>query len=274
MGKRVTAIIIEPRSLLREALMSLMTSHSFHVVGAVASATDIDDSMYVADTPKLVILGALPADEATTAACSIRKLWPGTKIILLFEHTSSADFQKLLASEIDGCIPLSASPDTLIGALKHIVAADLKILVLKTATCSPMPRTVDWQEEEDDELNLGTNNLAPSGEVGTGATDGAISIRIPHGLSEREEQILRGLVKGHSNKLIARTCSCTEATIKVHVKSILRKIRVVNRTQAAIWAVEQGYGADAVKDQAVTGRAVQHTPKHQRVESVAIGTAD
>jgi two-component system nitrate/nitrite response regulator NarL len=244
---------------LREALISLMTSHSYHVVGAVASTTDIDNSMLVADTPKLVILGALPAEEATTAAGSIRKRWPETKIVLLFEQASSADFQKLLASEIDGCIPLSASSDVLVGALRQIVAADHRILVLKTATCSPVPRTADWQEE-DDELNLGTNNLAPSGEVGNGATDGAISIRIPHGLSEREEQVLRGLIKGHSNKIIARTCGVTDATVKVHIKSILRKIRLVNRTQAAIWALEQGYGADDVKGQAITGHAAQHTP--------------
>jgi two-component system nitrate/nitrite response regulator NarL len=269
MGECVAATIIEPRSLLREALISLMTSHSYHVVGAVASTSDIDNSMLVADTPKLVILGALPADEATTAAGSIRKLWPGTKIILLFEHASSADFQKLLVSEIDGCIPLSASPDTLIGTLQQIVAADLKILVLKTATCSPMPGTAYRQE-----LDLGTNNLAPGGEVGTGATDGAISIRIPHGLSEREEQILRGLVKGHSNKLIARMCGSTEATVKVHVKSILRKIRVANRTQAAIWAIEQGYGADGLEGQVATDTAAQRAAKHRRAEanlSTAIG---
>ena len=66
-------------------------------------------------------------------------------------------------------------------------------------------------------------------------------------LSEREAQILDGLVKGHANKVIARTCDITEATVKVHMKSILRKIRVANRTQAAIWALEHGYPAEDIK---------------------------
>jgi two-component system nitrate/nitrite response regulator NarL len=44
--------------------------------------------------------------------------------------------------------------------------------------------------------------------------------------------------------VIARTCDIAEATVKVHMKSILRKIRVENRTQAAIWAMENGYAAD------------------------------
>src|SRR5215471_14119926 len=86
------AAIIEPRALMREALISLMTSHSYHVVGAVASTSDIDKSMLVADVPRLVILGALPTGDAIAAAGSIRKLWPETKIILLFEDASSADF--------------------------------------------------------------------------------------------------------------------------------------------------------------------------------------
>ena len=43
-------------------------------------------------------------------------------------------------------------------------------------------------------------------------------------------------MEGDSNKLIARKFDITEATVKVHVKAILRKIRAKNRTQAAIWA--------------------------------------
>ena len=242
MEQCVATIVIEPRLLVREALVSLMASHSYQVVGGVASTADIDNSL-LASAPRLVILGPLPADEAAAAADSIRKLWPETKIILLFDRASSADFQTLLASEIDGCIPLFASPDTLVGTLQQIMAADIKILVLKTETCS-MPCPTGGQEKGD-ELGLTPNNLARSDDAENGAIDRTISRRIPHGLSEREEEILKGVVRGHSNKMIARTCGVTDATIKVHMKSILRKIRVANRTQAAIWALEQGYGADA-----------------------------
>ena len=242
MEQSIATIVIESRLLVREALVSLMASHSYQVVGGVASTADIDHSL-LASAPRLVILGPLPADEAAAAADSIRKLWPETKIILLFDRASSADFQTLLASEIDGCIPLFASPDTLVGTLQQIMAADIKVLVLKTETCS-MPCPTGGQEEGD-EPSLTPNNLARSDDAENGAIDRTISHRIPHGLSVREEEILKGVVRGHSNKMIARTCGVTDATIKVHMKSILRKIRVANRTQAAIWALEQGYGGDA-----------------------------
>src|SRR5262249_30127884 len=56
-------------------------------------------------------------------------------------------------------------------------------------------------------------------------------------LSAQEMVILRGLVRGDSNKAIARRMLIAEATVKVHVKAILSKIKVRNRTQAAIWAM-------------------------------------
>jgi len=55
-------------------------------------------------------------------------------------------------------------------------------------------------------------------------------------LSRRETVILRTLTEGASNKVIARKLVITESTVKVHMKAILRKLRLQNRTQAAIWA--------------------------------------
>ena len=57
-------------------------------------------------------------------------------------------------------------------------------------------------------------------------------------LSPREAVILQSLMGGDANKVIARKLDITEATIKVHVKAILRKIGAANRTQAAMWATE------------------------------------
>jgi len=54
-------------------------------------------------------------------------------------------------------------------------------------------------------------------------------------LSNREQMILMQLMQGASNKDIARELDIAESTVKVHVKSLLRKIRVANRTQAATW---------------------------------------
>jgi len=62
-------------------------------------------------------------------------------------------------------------------------------------------------------------------------------------LSEREVETLRCLIMGYPNKVIANRLDISDATVKVHVKAILRKLKVQNRTQAAIWAVNNGLGA-------------------------------
>jgi len=66
-------------------------------------------------------------------------------------------------------------------------------------------------------------------------------------LSAREAQILGCLTEGASNKIIARKFDVTEATVKVHVKAILRKIGAANRTQAAMWRHRQLNGLRQVQ---------------------------
>jgi DNA-binding CsgD family transcriptional regulator len=60
-------------------------------------------------------------------------------------------------------------------------------------------------------------------------------------LSQRESEILKLVAEGKSNKTIAHFCNVSEPTVKVHLKSILRKTNTQNRTQAAIWAIEHGF---------------------------------
>ncbi len=63
-------------------------------------------------------------------------------------------------------------------------------------------------------------------------------------LTERERDVLRGLCQGQSNKEIARVLSLSEATVKLHVKTLYRRLGVNNRTQAALMAQQAGLVAD------------------------------
>jgi two-component system, NarL family, nitrate/nitrite response regulator NarL len=229
MGSRLATIVVESRLLVREALKSLMANNSYHVICDIGFTAEFSAASGLADGPKLVILGAQSAENALSEAVSARKLWPDSKIILLYEYLSPADFQKLMMSEINGCVPLFASPDTLVSTLDMIVTKDVRAMVVGDA------KHPGGAEHQDVSVGIGGLQQHPvNGPSG----------RNHHSLSEREVRILDGLVKGHANKVIARTCDIAEATVKVHMKSILRKIRVANRTQAAIWAMENGYAAD------------------------------
>ncbi|XIA64453.1 LuxR C-terminal-related transcriptional regulator [Bradyrhizobium sp. TZ2] len=273
MARRTTTIVIEPHLLVREALESLIKNYHYRVVCSVGSTAEINNPKIVRDGPKLVILGAESTDDAVAEAVSIRKLWSNSKIVLLFEHASVDDFRKLLTSEVDGCVPLFASPETLIRTLDLVTIEGARVVVTagtKSSAIRPSPK------DKSPPPQVGTDQ-APSGS--NGRETGSINVlpRLPLGprtmtaaqrirmateadtqsapptqdhpkLSEREAQVLDGLVQGHANKVIARSCDITEATVKVHMKSILRKIQVANRTQAAVWALEHGHSVHNVKD--------------------------
>lgn len=257
MGDRVATVVIEARSLMREALVSLMESHSYEVIRSIGSPADIDCSVLEEEQPKLVILGALPTDRVTDTTSSIRKCWQNAKIIVLFENASSADLHRLLVSDVDACIPMDASPRTLIDTLRLIDGEPIRVLVMGG---SEIPRGLakeTMQKGQALAANLASSLRAPSsvgmpfavGVPANDAVDGAAADYRAYALSGREEQILKALVRGYSNKMIARMHSVTEATVKVHMKAILRKIRVANRTQAAIWALRNPYFSGDLKEE-------------------------
>jgi two-component system nitrate/nitrite response regulator NarL len=68
-------------------------------------------------------------------------------------------------------------------------------------------------------------------------------------LSPREREILAFVARGQSNKEIARALDLAESTVKIHVQSILRKLNLTSRVQAAVYAVGHGFAEEAQKRQ-------------------------
>ena len=249
METRVSTLIIESRLVIREALELLMRKQSYRVIHGVASTGDIANWSSISDVPDLVIMGAQAANSAAKDAEVIRARWPDSKIIFLFDDVSTSDFQNMLGSQLDGCIPLFVSPDTLMRTLDLIMAQNARIVVIGGMKSGLKCPEVELLQESTTPTLRSTGPLTvtafgvPPLEHSLSGQGLTVKSKTP-ALSEREVQILDGLVKGHANKVIALRCGVTEATVKVHMKSILRKIRACNRTQAAIWALEHGYAGD------------------------------
>ena len=89
------------------------------------------------------------------------------------------------------------------------------------------------------ESQLPAGSSAQRRNGGESAVSPEESKKLP-GLSTRQTAILEGLIGGTPNKELAHQLRLSEATVKLHVKAVLRKINVRNRTQAAVWAVRQG----------------------------------
>jgi two-component system nitrate/nitrite response regulator NarL len=160
-------------------------------------------------------------DEVAESVPLLRSLLPDAKVVLVAETDGHIDPQRVLALSPDACIFNLGSRDALIKVLEltflgqRVFVFAKSIATAKEDVESTEPAT---DLRSDDRLRLNGHSLSP-----------------------RESQVLACLAQGNSNKAIARLHNLSEATVKVHLKTILRKIKAHNRTQAAIWAIQHGF---------------------------------
>jgi two-component system nitrate/nitrite response regulator NarL len=163
-------------------------------------------------------------DEVAESVRLLRSLLPDGKVALVGETDRPIDAQRLSALSPDGGIFNLGSRDALLKVLE-LIFLEQRVFVL--------PKSIATTSEEDIEFTRPPKGSQSDNPPRLGSNG--------HGLSPRESQVLVCVAQGNSNKVIARLHNLSEATVKVHLKAILRKIEAHNRTQAAIWAIEHGF---------------------------------
>jgi two-component system nitrate/nitrite response regulator NarL len=136
------------------------------------------------------------------------------------------------------------SSDVLVKALELTLLGEV-VLFSKSLTKAPE----QWMQLQPDAVStVQVRNTGLAGGLPQAANDAAQTDDVPR-LSNREQTILELLMQGGSNKHIARQLNIADATVKVHIKGILRKLGVSNRTQAALWARDHVRPNDQSKPQ-------------------------
>jgi len=211
-------MLVDASRLFREGLRRLLEGSGFEVCCEASSLREALDVASGVNDLQLV-LHELPGDDRPDLD-PVRDLLTqheGLHVVALASKVSMTALARSMDAGIHGYLLKDISPEGLIQSLR-LVGTGEKVFPSSLA------------------------DLLVRGEV---RTEGVLASSSMEGLSEREVQILRCLVSGLSNKGIANRLHITEATVKVHLKSLLKKIRAQNRTQAAIWAVRHGLGAEA-----------------------------
>jgi len=228
MKRSVATVILAPHTLLREGLTSLLHDSNFRVVASIGTPDEFSQLL-----PERVGLLILCLSTGTREDLDYLETMLSTtrnyKIVVVAETSGLAhqpDISEILRSGADAYILNVRSRDVLLKSL------DLAILEQKLVVLGE--NGVLLKSSEVRSRPTQSNGAPPRS-----GSDGAI-------FSDRELEVLSCLSCGDSNKIIARTCQIAESTVKIHLKSILRKIHVQNRTQAAIWAIQNGlYTASA-----------------------------
>ena len=228
MGKRVTfpTTIVGKSSLLREGIAKILRSANFRIVASVSSADDLPGRVQ-ADHPLFVIVHTGDDFDFVIGQIEFFKdSYPDGRIVIVADRYRPDELVSAFRIGANGCFVDVMTCDVFVRSLE---------LVMMGETVIP-PAFLSYVFDPEDHQSA-DNTHAENGERAILAAD--IGDPAPQ-LSPREKLILRCLIEGNSNKSIARKMDIAEATVKVHVKAILRKIRVHNRTQAAIWGMNNG----------------------------------
>jgi two-component system nitrate/nitrite response regulator NarL len=217
-------IVVEPSVFIREGLVRVLGAAQFRII---ASADCIED-LVLASLPQhrsmLLIIGAGENPRAAIRQIELFRAWhPAGRVAVLGRDWGFSDMVSVFRTGANACFVKVGACDVLIKTLE---------LVMLGETIFPSEMLLPY---------ILDNNSTPieSQPANAGVLTHIDGNDTPH-LSAREKCVLRYLVGGYSNKLIARKIDVAEATVKVHVKAILRKIQVLNRTQAATWAINHG----------------------------------
>jgi DNA-binding NarL/FixJ family response regulator len=223
--RAIATILIGPSTLFREGLARILVPPNFRIIASQSSANDLHLSSLAHYQSSLLVIeaGDVPASEieyiklfnAQNPHGRIAVLgnrWRASDIVAAFEGGANVYFAHVTASE---------------EFLKAIELVMLGQTILPPELLSYV-RGGEYGDRQN--RNGHTPHFDPGHELG--ANDKSVT-----SLTAREKGVLRCIVQGASNKMIAREIDISEGTVKVHVKAILRKIGASNRTQAAIWAL-------------------------------------
>ena len=215
--------IVGANPLLRESLSRFLQKSAFNVAALASCIDELATAALPQDRAILLIIDACdhPGDSCGQIE-RFRQDHQSGRVVVLANHCAPADMARVLRSGANGYFATIATCDDFIKSLE---------LVMGGQTVLPSEGMASVLGSE------------PTGATDVTAHSDNVPIEVPVGdtdaprFSARELYILRCLTEGSSNKAIARECDIAEGTVKVHVKAILRKVKVKNRTQAAIWAL-------------------------------------
>ena len=200
-------LIADDHDLLRETLSMFLASEGSIDTALASTLDEALDFIHSEEKFDLIILDYnMPGMAGLNGLKRAMEASGGSPVALMSGIASRSVAEEALSFGAAGFVPKTLAAKTLVNAVRFMAMGE------KYAP-------IDFMTADDP--TVAPNPLAQK-------------------LSRRELQVLEGLSKGKSNKEIARDLDLQEPTIKLHVKTLYRKIGAANRTQAALIAKEEG----------------------------------
>ena len=219
-------VLVGKSILLREGLARILRAANFRILASISCADDFRSGKPATHSPLFLIVHTGDDFDAALAQIELfRNSHPDGRIAIVADHYGLNKLTLAFRAGANGYFVNAITCDRFTKSVELVMMGETIFPpAFMSFLLDPKARSGDSAEN------------TQAGEPILLATEDPTAPL----LSPREKLILLCIIGGDSNKCIARKMDIAEATVKVHVKAILRKIRVQNRTQAAIWAVSNG----------------------------------
>ncbi|WP_426413182.1 LuxR C-terminal-related transcriptional regulator [Bradyrhizobium ganzhouense] len=222
MDSIVPTFILESDGLFREGLRLILSKTRFRPQSCGADLEDLTN--IPVDTPTLFIVGVGHRHDLVSKLKRIREQYPVSLAVVIGDSGDRRCMVSALDAGANAVLCASVSPTGLVSSLHAIMSGDIIVFDARLWPAGFQP------------------NEVPASFVATAPAPETESESLAlKQLSAREIAILERIVRGDSNKHVARFFDIAEPTVKAHVKAIFRKLGASNRTQAAIWALSHGH---------------------------------
>lgn len=233
---KVRLMLVEDHVLTRIGLkVSLEKYKNIEVIAETANGREAVD-LAKEKRPDLVIMDiGLVELDGIEATKKIKEANPNIKIIMLTSHESEREILASLASGADGYCLKDTSPEQLYTAIQSVYEGNAW---LSSQVAEKVLRNFYGKEVSQIKQSDFAKKSSEKVEKSNLQEYHTVIPTVP--LSERELEVLKLIVDGKSNQEIAEKLFVTLATVKTHVRSILNKLSVDDRTQAAVKAMREG----------------------------------
>jgi two-component system nitrate/nitrite response regulator NarL len=237
----IRLVVVDDHTLFRRGLVALLGSDErFEVVGEAGDAAQALQLLPTCRPQVLLLDNHLPGASGVDALPSLLAAAPGLRVLMLTMSEDEHDLAAALKRGASGYLLKSADIDELGTAIVRALAGQSSIsepMTAKLASAFRLAGAASSAPPPEPSLTSAAGVAAGTAAVaGTSAIPpGELSdaARALESLSTRERQTLELIARGDSNKEIARALGIAEATVKIHVQHILRKLGLASRVQAA-----------------------------------------
>ena len=234
--KPIRILLIDDHTLFRSGIKALLQRQSdFIVVGEASDGLEGVKLVEQVEADIVLLDVDMPSMNGHEALAQIRATHPDLPVLMLTVSEDCDTLGECLKLGARGYLLKNIDQDFL---LRSIRSAKNGINVLSPQMMAKYVHT-KMEESEIDAMCL-PKSTGKASKQRVESRDNASEFP----LTRRELQTLAWLAKGHTNKGIARELDLSESTVKVHVQSILRKLELKSRVQAAIYAVEHHIDKD------------------------------